>query len=110
MTPFFTMAKTPKVNAPVADPEPAPAGAPVPPPEPAPPTPVVPRDPPGPPPASFAELVQTTAGLDTKTYRLARAGDSRELAERVLLLELAPAELKAQATVWLRDYAPAPQG
>lgn len=50
----------------------------------------------------FAAQVTTTPNLDVKTYRLANrvasAEDERALAERVLQLELAPADLKAQAT------------
>lgn len=49
----------------------------------------------------FQDHVVVTHGLDTKTYRLANRARTpeqiRELAERVLKLEAAPAELKAQA-------------
>lgn len=55
--------------------------------------------------SAFGAAVVTTPDLDVKTYRLANrlasAADERALAERVLQLELAPAELKAQATALL---------
>jgi hypothetical protein len=55
----------------------------------------------------FEDHVLVAADLDTKTYRLARQvggdpGKRQALAERILTLATAPADLKEQATAVLQ--------